>query len=211
VELITYLNTHFFTKQELLDVSKITELELSSYQQNAVMPKCSYKVNLTIQCDSFLGLHHNVQEIEYYAKGYASWLAIVQLVTSVDAVYAVFANRYKAAIKLLTEQGHSCASPKIGLGIDNHIKDEWTHFLNGTYGLCTKTGLPEDIAAKEFAILEINQLSEFTQLTPEQVSRLTKAVNLLDAVSALFAPHERSQSSRHRLVNEVRQKHKLPR
>lgn len=209
MELIKYLNKHFFTKQELLDVTKVTEQDLSKYQENGVMPKCSYKLRLNLKSDSFFGLHNDEQEIEYYAKGYSSWLAIIQSLNSIEAVYSVFANRYKIALKSLKEQGHSSGNSKITSELNDHIKEEWNHFLNGIYGLCTKSGLPEDIAAKELSILEINELSELKELTPEQLNKLTLAVDLLDSASSLFAPHERLKSSRHRLVNEIRRKYQL--
>ena len=209
MELIKYLNDHFFTKQELLDISKVTEQDLSKYQENGVMPKCSYKLSLNLTSDSFFGTHTNEQEIEYYAKGYSSWLAIIQSLNSTESVYSIFSERYKSAIKNLKEKGHSSNNPKITSMLSDHIKEEWHHFLNGIYGLCTKSGLPEDIAAKEFSILEINEFSELNELTIEQMNKLTLAVNLLDSASSLFAPHERLKSSRHRLVNEVRRKYKL--
>jgi len=209
VDLIKYLNKHFFTKQELLDITKVTEQDLFKYQENGVMPKCSYKLNLNLKSDSFFGLYNDEQEIEYYAKGYTSWLAIIQSLNSTEAVYSTFANRYKVAIESLKEQGHSSSNSKITSRLNDHIEEEWSHFLNGIYGLCTKSGLPEDIAAKEFSILEINELSELNELTPEQLSKLTLAVDLLDSASSLFAPHERLKSSRHRLVNEIRRKYQL--
>ena len=209
MELIKYLNKHFITKQELLDITKITEHDLSKYQEDGVMPKCSYKIILNIKSDSFFGLHHDAQEIEYYAKGYSSWLAIIQSLNSTEAVYSVFANRYKIAIESLKEQGYSSTNSKVTSELNEHIKEEWGHFLNGIYGLCTKSGLPEDIAAKEFSILVINELSEHNELTPDQLNRLNLAVDLLDSASSLFAPHERLKSSRHRLVNEVRRKYQL--
>mgnify|MGYP000610323971 CR=1 FL=1 len=209
MELIKYLNEHFFTKQELLDISKVTEQDFLKYQENGAMPKCSYKLSLNLTSDSYFGLHSNEQEIEYFAKGYSSWLAIIQSLKSAESVYLIFSERYKNAIKNLKEKGHSSSNPKITSGLNGHIKEEWPHFLNGTYGLCTQSGLPEDIAAKELSILEINELSEFNELSPEQIKKLTLAVNLLDSASSLFAPHERLKSSRHRLVNEVRRKHKL--
>jgi hypothetical protein len=209
VELIKYLNKHFFTKQELLDITKVTEQDLSKYQENGVMPKCSYKLSLNLKSDSFFGLHSDEQEIEYYAKGYSSWLAIIESLNSTEAIYSVFANRYKIAIKNLKQQGHYSSNSKITSELNDHIKEEWNHFLNGIYGLCTKSGLPEDIAAKEFSILEINELSEVNELTLAQLNKLTLAVDLLDSASSLFAPHERLKSSRHRLVNEIRRKYQL--
>lgn len=209
MELIQYLNQYFFTQQELLDITKITEQDLLKYQEDGLMPKCSYKLSLNIKSDSFFGLHDDEQEIEYYAKGYSSWLAVVQSLNSKEAVYAVFANRYKIAIERLEESGYYSTNPKVTSELNEHINEEWSHFLNGIYGLCTKSGLPEDIAAKELSILVINELSEHNDLSHEQLNKLTLAVDLLDSASSLFAPHERLKSSRHRLVNEVRRKYQL--
>ncbi|NQZ20752.1 MAG: hypothetical protein HRT53_01750 [Colwellia sp.] len=215
MELINYLSRYFLTKQELLTAAKITEQELSHYQQLKVMPKCSYKLQLSVASTSFFGLHNEEQEIEYYAKGYISWLAIAQSLNDTKSIYSLFVSRYKATIEQLRIQGHYSTNDKINASLDLHLKDEWQHFLDGIYGLCTKSGLPEDIAAKEFSILEINELTanteltELAKLTEQQLSQLTRAVNLLDSVSALFAPHERLKSSRHRLVDEVRRKYVL--
>lgn len=209
MELLKYLNEYFLTKQELLDISKVTEQQLYNYQKIGSMPKCSYRLKLNLESDSFFGLYSEQQEIEYYAKGYSSWLALVQSVNSMEAIYSIFSERYKNAIETLKEQGHHSNDPKVNMELGNHIREEWGHFINGVYGLCTRTGLPEDIAAKELAILEINELVMLKELTSEQVGKLTLAVNLLDKSSSLFAPHERLSSSRFRLVNETRRKYKL--
>jgi len=96
-----------------------------------------------------------------------------------------------------------CNNFKLVSEIDASIKEAWGHFIQGTYGLCTKSGLPEDIAEKAVAIFEINRLTESDELSQAALTALEKAVNLLDKSSALFAPHERLRSSRHRLVNEL--------
>lgn len=209
MELIQYLTKHFFTQKELLELSKVTEQDLRKYQANRVMPKCSYKLQLNLQSDSFFGLYNDEQVIEYYAKGYVSWLAIIQSLDSTEAVYSLFSSRYKKAIENFKALGHSASSIKLTSELDQHIKNEWEHFLNGIYGLCTQSGLPEDIAAKELSILEINELLAINELTPEQINKLTIAVNLLDSASSLFAPHERQQSSRQRLIDDVRRKYQL--
>jgi hypothetical protein len=51
-------------------------------------------------------------------------------------------------------------------------------------------------AAKEFAITQINELTERANLSGIEVEKLQTAVNLLDAASSNFAPHERLKSSR---------------
>ena len=209
MELINYLNEYFLTKDELLIASGVSEKELCDYQEKGVMPKCSYKLTLNVSSDSFFGLHNETFDIEYYAKGYASWLGIIQSLETKEKIYAVFSNRYTNAIELLKKQGHHSSDTKINSGIDHHIEEEWGHFLNGIYGLCTKSGLPEDIAAKELSIIEINELSGYDELNVAELENLARAVNLLDSVSSLFPPHERLKSSRYRLVNEIRRRYKL--
>ena len=209
MELIKYLNEHFITKSELLECSKITEQELKQFQHEDLVPKASYKLELNLASNSFFGLHSENQELEYYGKGYISWLATVKSLESNEAVYLNFVERYKAAINSLKGKGYASADHKVNEGMDLHIEEEWSHFLNGIYGLCTKSGLPEDIAAKDFAILIINEIIEAPTLDEKQRKRLESAVNLLDSVSALFAPHERLKSSRHRLVDEIRRKYQL--
>lgn len=209
VELITYLNENFYTQPVLLNYAKMTENELAFYQQQRVMPKCSYKLKVNLSCDSFFGPYTETQNIEYYAKGYVSWLSLARTLKSPKVLYSHFADRYKEEIAVLKTKGHTSTSAKISTEIDAHIQQEWQHFLDGVYGLCTATGLPEDIAAKEFAILEINELSSFSELSDEQTIKLARAVNLLDSTSSLFAPHERPGSSRHRLIDEIRRKYQL--
>jgi hypothetical protein len=90
---------------------------------------------------------------------------------------------------------------------DAHIGAEWRHFLDGTYGLCTRSGLPEDIAAKEAAITLIRALTASGTpqgLDEEARGRLAAAVGLLDRASAPFAPHELARRSRRRYVDEVK-------
>ena len=209
MELIKYLNAHFITRAELLELTQSNDKTLNELQQLGLMPQCSYRLKLNLESDSFFGLHHDAQELEYYAKGYISWLTEIRNHKNRNDAYKVFAARYEAAVSRLKDLGHTSNHPKVNERLAVHIEEEWSHFLKGIYGLCTKSGLPEDIAAKELAICEINELIETDSLNQAQLVRLQKAVNLLDSVSSLFAPHERLKSSRRRLVDEVRRRYRL--
>ena len=118
----------------------------------------------------------------------------------------MFARRYRAALAALPL---TTDDPRLGAGLEAHFGDEWGHFLAGTYGLCTRSGLPEDIAAKELAVCVIRELTADDRATPDR-ERLRQAVDLLDRASTPFAPHERARSSRHRYVGAVRMKYGLP-
>ncbi|MFD2180410.1 DUF6058 family natural product biosynthesis protein [Veronia pacifica] len=209
MKLIKYLNDHFITQSELLELSKVTEEELMKLQHRRLMPQCSYKLKINVESDSFFGAYSEHQELEYYAKGYISWVTAIKRLQSSNDAYLLFASRYKAALNNLKSDGFVISDHKFNEGLELHIEEQWAHFLNGTYGLCTKSGLPEDIAAKALATTEINELTEWSDLDEKQLSRLERAVNLLDSASSLFAPHERLKSSRHRLVDDVRREYKL--
>ncbi|WP_448548491.1 DUF6058 family natural product biosynthesis protein [Thalassotalea fusca] len=204
-----YLTHNFYTKEALLANTKISASELEQWQAQGLAPKASYKISMNVECDSFFGVHQAQESQEFYAKGYTSWLAIVQSNPNETACYANFYQRYLATLDRLSTAGHSTEKAELNECIDAHVKNEWGHFLNGIYGLCTKSGLPEDIAAKELAIAEISELLDYQEKDQQVFERLEKAVNLLDSASAEFAPHERARSSRFRLIDEVRREYGL--
>jgi len=208
VDLINYLQANYLTEQELLALAKVTQSELFTYQQQNVMPSCSYKLEMDCKSDSFFGVFNEKSNTLFYAKGYVSWLEILKSSNNPQNIYNLFSQRYIEAVEHLKSIGYSSADEKVNSKLSLHIEQEWEHFLNGTYGLCTKSGLPEDIAGKEIAILLINESLALDE-NKVDLEELAKAVDLLDSSSAMFAPHERLNSSRHRLVNEVRRVYKL--
>lgn len=209
MELLTYLNKHFYTREQLLDIAKVSESQFDSFLSQGVMPCYSYKLEVSLTSDSFFGEHSENKSTEYFAKGYVAWLGLLQTLDNKNDAYSIFVERYKNQLDDLAKEGFSSNDIKVNGEIDSHIKEEWGHFINGIYGLCTKSGLPEDIACKELAILIINTFANKEELNSSEEAELISAVNLLDSSSSLFAPHERIKSSRHRLINEVRRKFKL--
>ncbi|MDO6428580.1 DUF6058 family natural product biosynthesis protein [Thalassotalea sp. 1_MG-2023] len=208
MQLIDYLNECFYTKHTLLQLSYISAKKLTYLQQQKVMPAASYRLTIQANCQSFLAEHSEQSYQEYYAKGYVKWLGVVEALIEPADIYQYFNKNYRLTIQQLKQQGFVCHDEKLHSKIDEHIAQEWQHFLAGTYGLCTASGLVEDIARKEFAITSINELIAENEQKPD-LTRLTNAVNLLDSASSLFAPHERVNSSRHRLVDQVRKKYRL--
>jgi hypothetical protein len=199
MNLIDYLNQHFLTREQLLARTGIDGARLDALQERGMMPRPSYRLRLELGCDSCFGPHAESQAIDWYAQGYVAWAGLLAALDGPRQAHAVFAERYRRRLAQLdaAESLHSEA----------HIAAEWRHFLDGTYGLCTRSGLPEDIAAKEAAIVLIRALTVLGAqrgLSDGERGRLAAAVDLLDGASAPFAPHELARSSRRRYVDEVR-------
>lgn len=202
MELIRYLEHTYLDEEQLLAASGLAAGELADLQARRLMPQPSYTLRLDIACDSYFGVHAEQAGARYYARGYVMWAGTVRALAHEEDGYRIFAERYLARLAALDAQGSEPYRP------DLHA--EWQHFLSGTYGLCTRSGLPEDIAAKELASAAIRSLAApgsvhgVAELDGAQRDRLLAAIDLLDLASSPFAPHERARSSRHNLIDTLR-------
>ncbi len=207
--LIEYLFQHFITRDHLLEQAGVSRQELEQLQSDSMMPKPSYQLDMSINCVSFFGPHEENSAIEFYSKGNVEWLSLILRDCDSQRVRSVFDNRYQKQLTILRDKGFHPSMPNALDTMAEHLDNEWGYFLDGTYGLCTKSGLPEDIAAKELAIIIIKEHLDVKELTDEQKLYLKSAVDLLDSVTSLFAPHERAASSRKRLIEDVRRAYAL--
>jgi hypothetical protein len=205
MNLLDYLNRHLLTREQLLARAGIDDARLGELQERGMLPRPSYRLRLDIACDSFFGAHAENHAIDWYAHGTVAWAGLLEALDGPQQAFHMFADRYRRRLAQLAADG--LLMDEGTLAGEAHIEAEWRHFLDGTYGLCTRTGLPEDIAAKEAAIARIRALTELGArqgLDEGERQQLAAAVDLLDRVSAPFAPHERARSSRRRWVDEVR-------
>jgi hypothetical protein len=195
MELLRYLEDTYLTEAQLLSSSGLRAAELADLQARRLMPQPSYALRLDIACDSYFGAHAEQTSVRYYAHGTTQWAATVRTLAHEEDGFNMFAGRYLARLEALGGAAHK-----------PDLREEWRHFLSGTYGLCTRSGLPEDIAAKELAAATIRSLSAHgvADLDGAQRERLLAAIDLLDLASSQFAPHERTRSSRHSLIDALR-------
>ncbi len=209
--LLSYLFRYFITEQELLEQAKVSSQELVQFQKNEIMPQASYSIDTKIKCLSFFGDYQENNFLQFYPNQYIGWLTKIKDKTiNQNNAKKFFAKEYEEKMNSLEEFGLVAFQLKEQL--ENHIEEEWKHFLSGIYGLCTVTGLASEIAAKEVAISIIDEIT--LRQTRKEISdpeklTLSKAVELLDQVSSPFAPHERANSSRERCVNLVKELYQL--
>ncbi len=101
---------------------------------------------------------------------------MLKVTTDLQDVFPIFAHRYAKLISELKSAGYTSGDAKVNSKLDLHIEEGWRHFLNGTYGLCTKSGLPEDVAGKVLAVLNISETLELDKAKID-LAKLTKSVN----------------------------------
>lgn len=216
MELLDYLRKHFYTEAELLARARCGETELRAWQEQGGMPQPSYVLNLAISVSSFFGAHAENQDLRFYARGYVSWLARLNG-NRRAAPDEVFRRRYLARCRRLLARDLMPRKFRAAGGLDYSALEaqarvEWPHFLSGTYGLCTRTGLPEAIADKEMAIACLTQLPDGptgSGLGREDAAAASLALQVLDRAWAEFAPHERARSSRQRWLVDFAGRHGL--
>ncbi len=199
-DLIDYLSRHYLTETRLLAVAGIDAPTLHGLQARRMAPLPAYRLRVAVHCASFFGPHDEEHVLHFYAGGTPAWLAAVANLAGEQAAFDWFACRHQARLHAL--------APAAGAD----LPAAWASFLDGTYGLCTRSGLPEEIAAKEWAAGTIEAIiahGVVDAVDERRLGSLRHAVDTLDAASSPFAPHERERSSRRRLVDGVREQYRL--
>ena len=209
MKLLDYLQANFLTVEELLDQTGIDLDRLRELQQKECMPACSYRLSNAIVCKSPIKTFDKETETEYYARGYKTWLSCVSFHADSMHSFQEFGSRYMEQVKLLLQDElRNYAVPWLSAPTE-YLQMEWNHFLAGTYGVCTRNGLPEQIATKELAAARVSEIVSCENLEQDTKAELQSVVDLLDSACSDFAPHELAGSSRQRLIDDVRQRFKL--
>jgi len=86
------------------------------------------------------------------------------------------------------------------------FEQEWQHYLQGIYGICTLNGTGAEIAKKEIAVkrlIEFNKKHGEKKLSDKDKKILNVLNNEFNEVSNLFAPYQRKNSSRGKYLDKI--------
>ncbi|KUM01646.1 hypothetical protein KIF53_20585 [Chromobacterium subtsugae] len=200
--LLDYLQSHFLSEPQLLFRCRSAPERLRELQQAGRMPLPSYRLSGSGMASSHFGERRMRGELAWYPRAMMEWLIEAEHADAA-ALRGRFDQRYRAELRCLASEGIAAES-------EAPLDEEWAHFLAGVYGACTRQGRIEQIAAKGAAIAVIDRLTDGQRLArvpAADIPLLWRAVDLLDAVSALFAPDEQAASSRARCVDAVKRKY----
>lgn len=195
-----------------IDLSGLDELEAAR-----LVPMASYVLDVDLSVKSFVAEHQEVRKYRFYLRGQLEWLAQIagKKISTENAARHYFETQYGLAIDefLASELGDAIVQiyPRSEWKLSDY-SDTWADFLNGTYGLCTRTGLPREIFLKHIYIrfIEFVTLANRpNKIKPELLKLLGEAVVELDKVESDFATHEVAQSSRQRCIINIKKDYLL--
>ncbi|QEL57014.1 DUF6058 family natural product biosynthesis protein [Chromobacterium paludis] len=200
--LLDYLQNHFLSEPQLLHRCGLSRERLARLQREGRAPLSSYALRCSGTVTSYFGERALDGALAWYPQAMAEWLVEADQADAA-ALRERFERRYRAERARLAELGLADAA-------EANLDEEWAHFLAGTYGVCTRHGRVEEIAAKGAAVAVIDRLTARqtrAALPAGELALLRRAVEALDEAAAPFAPHERAASSRERCVNQVRRQY----
>lgn len=208
---IAYLKSNYLLENDFLLQNKCLHDSFCRWQQSKLFPQPSYITKKTYDITSYFGTFEFNDVDKWYPVGLCEWVDLIRTVgEDFDALKDIFINRYKSKVNELNLCGLSDDIYMNTSTFDRHLEDEWQHFLNGTYGVCTKDCSPEQIATKDLTVRVIDRITDKQQastISIDEEKLLVIAVNFLDAVSSSFLPPERERSSRKKCIELVREKY----
>lgn len=210
---IKYIEENFIESNELCKVSSISHQELKTLIDAELVPNSSYEINLTYKINSPLGDEKIISEVKkYYPK---SVITLIQKNKDLND-----SSEFKKLLK--TEFINAfVSSDHNSFGYDNIIdqdgsvnmeklnaafEQEWQYYLQGIYGICTLNGTGTEIAKKEIAVkrlIEFNKKHKDKKLSDSDKEILNILNNEFNEVSNLFAPYQRTNSSRGKYLDKI--------
>jgi len=214
--LLNYLYSEFYEEQVFLDLLGLSSSDWQSLLERRVMPAASYLFTNSSLCVSFFGQYQERELYRFHLKSHRRWFEDLQCfgLAQEQAAKAFFLSRFRSAKEafLAGELGARLHAlhPDVMAAFDGDLEERtWGHFLNGTYGICTRDGQPDTIFQKQAGVRFIEKMTEAEphQFSKEHLGLLRQIVDFLDGVESEFAPHEVGQSSRQRCIIDVRERY----
>lgn len=215
-----YIQTHFFTLDQVAHRSGVSLDRLEELQKAGCLPGPAYRLEGQCRINSIFGDHTEMVAQDYYPSSHVEKAkALVALDGSLEKIAGLEETAFRAEYKRMLVELDACSfglaslfdteGNVAGEMAEELLTKEWQHYLDGTYGLCTKRATAKEIAIKEIMIARIKFLTDEGRREASSVNlqALAEAVDALDEVSAPFAPHEVGRSSRQTYINEVREKY----
>lgn len=199
---LEYIISNFIEQKELCEITNITLEELNQLIERELIPDCSYKIETKHTITSPLNDKHEITE----SKKYFPKSAIDLINKNIHRNSEEFkAEMKKEFIKAVLENDRTYLIHKNTEELDHLFETKWQYFIQGVYGICTLNSTPLQIAKKG---ITVQKLINFLEKKGTQ-NELIELNNDYNEVSNIFAPYQRTNSSRGKYLDSQLQKNDL--
>ena len=153
VALGKYLQSNFLSQAQVIDQANISEAAFDKLLEQGAVPKPSYLLDFSLSCHSYFG-EYTVPNTQcaYYAQGCVDWINDIRHLSDRQAIYAYFKAEFLCEYEALRIQGYGLGYKMKSDAFNRYMSEQFRHFMEGTYGLCTRTGRVTEIVRKEVAM-----------------------------------------------------------
>ncbi|WP_427871737.1 DUF6058 family natural product biosynthesis protein [Flavobacterium sp. MMS24-S5] len=209
---LNYIKDNYIEFEEVIKTANISLDKLNQLIESKLVPEPSYIINSEINISSSLNDNHRIIVEEKYF--HPSVLELIKK-NADNANPEKFKLEFKEnLLSNLKNHPHKAFAYGNVFGdngnIDNEkiekvLEEEWNHYCNGVYGICTLNNNENAIIDKEIAIKRILSFIEkkSTSLTDDEKIELQKINVEFNKSTSSFAPYQRESSSRGKYLDKL--------
>ncbi|PCI32100.1 MAG: hypothetical protein COB60_10070 [Flavobacteriaceae bacterium] len=217
---LKYIQENFIESHDLCIRTAISTQKLTELIQSKSIPAASYKITSTHSISSPLGDETTItEEKQYFPKNNIQLIKnAVNKQETPESLKEKLKNEFINTLvnhphKTVAYDGITTKKGAIDMQKLNLIfEEEWQHYCNGIYGICTLNATGSEIAKKEIAVkklIEFQKNTNSNQSKSEIESTLISLNNQFNEIANKFAPYQRASSSRGKYLDKALKLHNL--
>lgn len=216
---IKYIQENFIESNQVCQIAGISPQKLLELIEKELIPKASYKIDLTYKISSPLQDEIVISEVkDYFPKNVINLIKTNILLKNPSEFKKTLKTEFVESFVINTDKKFGYDNVMNENGSVNMEKlnivfeQEWQYYLKGIYGICTLNGTGTEIAKKEIAVKKLivfNKSHKDNKLTEAEKKELLKLNSEFNEGSNLFAPFQSKNSSRGKYLDEILSKNSL--
>ncbi len=223
-KLASYLKERFFNLEQLAAACGASPQEIEDLIGQKLVPGPTYVVSDQVKISSKLFGEMEAKGAtpgSYFHPSSVVWVGVANEIlrhyqgeAAKKELERRFAERFCAALSILNEtcwRLGDCfcdSGSPIASGLKVRSDSTWTHFLQGTWGMCVANPVSEAAIAEKSVLqeklIDLSDNGARVEYSEAESEILNTVIDSYEAVSMPFSPAEYERTSRKRLIDDLR-------
>lgn len=211
---LKYIEDNYIELENLATLTHFETAEIEKFIVEKLIPSYSYLIHSEIKISSSLNDSHSISTAKkYFSKNVVSLLNNLKTAqNNSEEIKQKFRENFiqrllnhntkEFAYQNLFDENNRVDEERL----DMAFEEEWQHYNNGIYGICTLNASENDIIDKEIIVkklIKFNQEKENRKLTDSEKEELKNLNAEFNKSTNLFAPYQRATSSRGKYLDKI--------